>query len=372
MRKFFLVALSFFVFLFILNSSSFAQAPSLDLKESFVKGKVVEILKQELQSINGISVYSEQLKVQISEGKEKGKIVSIDRNLDPKVSYQKSIKGQEVVIKSQTANNKTQYFVYEPYRLNMLLYVAGFFLLFIIFVAGKRGIGAVAGLIISILVIGLYVIPQIINGQNPLTVCLIGSFIILLTTTYIAHGISIKTTVAVMATGISLLFAAWISVFFVGLLHVFGLGSEDIYNLQMSNQNPINPRGLLLGSILIGTLGALNDITTTQAITIFEFVKENPKQKLLDLFDKGMNIGKEHIASLINTLVLAYAGSSLAVFIFFQLNPAHLPWWVILNNEATIEEVMRSLVGSTALILAVPLTTFLASTIALRTLRKPS
>lgn len=368
MRKIISILLASFLFLFVFSSSSLAQGLGLDLKETFVKGKVVEILRQNLQSINGISVYSENLKVQISEGKEKGKTISTDRNLDPKVLYQKSVKGQEVVVKSQTFNNKTQYFIYEPYRLNSLLYISAFFLLFMIFVAGKRGIGAVLGLTISILVISFYIIPQIIQGQDPLMICLIGSFIILLTSTYLAHGISVKTTIAVGATGISLLFAAWISTYFVNLLQIFGLGSEEIYNLQIGHS--INPKGLLLGSILIGTLGALNDITTTQAITMFTLVRENPKQKFLDLFEKGMDIGKEHIASLINTLVLAYAGSSLAVFIYLELNSAKLPWWVILNNESTIEEIMRSLSGSTALILAVPLTTLLSTGIALKRLRK--
>ncbi len=358
--KLLILILFIFGFFFFANNALAEARDNVDYKEIFVRGKVVEILKQGTQSINGISVYSEQLKVQMSEGK----IVSINRSLDPKLSYQKSIKGSEVVIKKQEAGGKTQYFVYEPYRLNSLLYIAGFFLLFIVFVAGKRGVGAIIGLLISILVIGFYIIPQILAGQDPLIVCLIGSFIILLTSTYLAHGISVKTTIAVGATGISLLFAALISAYFVGLLHIFGLGSEEIYNLQMGNS--INPKGLLLGSILIGTLGALNDITTTQAITMFTLVRENPKQKILDLFEKGMEIGKEHIASLINTLVLAYAGSSLAVFIFWELNPANLPWWVILNNEATVEEIVRSLAGSTALILAVPLTTLLAAWIALK------
>lgn len=370
MRKFFLILLSFFVFIFVFNSTSSAQAPSLNLKETYIKGKVVEILKQGIESLNGINVYSQRLKIQISEGGEKGKVVVVDRNLDPKLEYQKTSKGDEVVVKKQDLEGKTQYFVYEPYRLNALLLVCAFFLLFIVFVAGKRGIGAVLGLAISVLVISFYIIPQIIAGQNPLTISLIGSFIILMTSTYIAHGISVKTTVAILGTGASLIFAVLISTYFVNMLHIFGLGSEDIYNLQMGALSGIDTKGLLLGSILIGTLGALNDITTTQAITMFTLVRENPKQKLLDLFEKGMEIGKEHIASLINTLVLAYAGSSLAVFIFLELNPAKLPWWVILNNESTIEEIIKSLAGSTALILAVPLTTLLAAVIALKRSRK--
>ncbi|MDO8583331.1 MAG: YibE/F family protein [bacterium] len=340
LKRFFLIII--ILFFFFSPKVSFAES-NLDYKETYFKGKVIETNK-----------------IEILEGEEKGKIVLIDKS--------SGSKGDEVVIKKQEINNKSQYFVYEPYRLNALLYIAGFFLLFIVFVAGKKGIGAVAGLAISVVVISFYIIPQIIQGQDPLMVCLIGSFIILMTSTYVAHGISVKTTVAVISTGISLIFAAWISTYFVNLLHVFGLGSEEIYNLQVGYS--INPKGLLLGSILIGTLGALNDITTTQAITIFTLVKENPKQKILDLFDKGMDIGREHIASLINTLVLAYAGSSLAVFIYLELNPAKLPWWVILNNESTIEEIVKSLAGSTALILAVPLTTLLAAWVALKISRR--
>lgn len=367
MQKILFVIFSIFIFLFNFSSISFAHPQDEPgYKEEFVRGKVIDVVGEGIESFSGISIFIQNLKVKISEGQEKDKIVEIEKSLAPKFSNQKILEGQEVVVKKQSSDASTQYFIYEPFRLNILLYVAIFFLLFIVFVAGKRGIGAVMGLAISILVISFYIIPQIIQGQDPLMVCILGSLVILLTSTYVAHGISFKTTIAVLGTAVSLLFAAGISILLVNILHIFGLGSENIYNLQVGDKASIDPKGLLLGSILIGTLGALNDITTTQAITMFTLVKENPKQKFLDLFEKGMIIGKEHIASLINTLVLAYAGSSLAVFIFFGLNPSKLPWWVILNNEATIEEIVRSLGGSIALVLAVPLTTLLAAWFALK------
>lgn len=367
MRKAF-VLIFFSLLLFLANVSLVSAHPQDEpgYKEEFVRGKVIDVVKEGTESFSGISIFIQNLKVKISEGPEKDKVVEIEKSISPKFSEQKVLEGQEVIVKKTSSDTSTQYFIYEPFRLNILLYVAIFFFLFIVFVAGKRGIGAVAGLAISVLVIIFYIIPQIIQGQDPLLICILGSIAILLTSTYIAHGISFKTTIAVLGTAVSLLFAAGISIFLVNMLHIFGLGSEDIYNLQMGDKASINPKGLLLGSILIGTLGALNDITTTQAITMFTLVRENPKQKILDLFEKGMVIGKEHIASLINTLVLAYAGSSLAVFIFFGLNPSNLPWWVILNNEATVEEIVRSLGGSIALILAVPLTTLLAAWFALR------
>jgi uncharacterized membrane protein len=336
----------------------------LNFKDSYLQGKIISILSQKTQTTDGQKSLDQKFKVQLLSGNKKGESVTIDMSGDPKTS-QAINPGDTVVIDSkQYANGKTEYSIYESYRLNYLLLVLIAFMLLIGFVGGKKGIGAIIGLGVSLTIITLWIIPQILQGQDPLQTCIIGGFIILVVTTYIAHGISLKTTVAILGTSLAFLIAGWLATTIVDLMKTTGLGSEDIYNLQMGTS--INPKGLLLGGILIATLGALNDITTTQSMTIFTLVKENPKQKLSELFGKGMEIGKEHIASLINTLILAFAGSSLAVLIFFELNPLHLPIWVILNNESTMEEIIKSIVGSSALILAVPITTFIAAVIALR------
>ena len=246
-----------------------------------------------------------------------------------------------------------------------LLWILGVFALLVIIIVGKRGIGALAGLAISIIVILNYVLPQILKGQDPLFICCIGAIVILFVTTYIAHGISLKTTVALVSTAISLVVAAFLSVFAANFTYLLGLGDQNSYALQLSTTYQINPQGILLGGIIIGTLGALNDVTTTQVSTIFMLAKENPEQHFSHLFWKGMHIGREHIISMINTLVLAYAGSSLTIFLFFAFNPANLPWWLLLNDQTAMEEIIRTLVGSTSLILAVPITTLLATWISL-------
>ncbi|HKC15024.1 MAG TPA: YibE/F family protein [Patescibacteria group bacterium] len=368
LKKLVFCLIFFFTLAFSSVSVSHAQLPDqLDFKEAFGKGKIVEVFQPTTQEINGITISSQKYKVEIIEGAEKGKTVIIEQSIDPRLPSQKLNAGDTVVINSKPNPNKTMaYSIYEPYRLNTLLILSILFLLLVILVAGKRGLGAVTGLIVSFGVIGLWIIPSILQGADPLQVSIAGATLILIVTTFVAHGVSLKTTAAIFGTAIALLFAGFLATTVVGLLHIVGLGDENIYNLQVGTPFPINPQGLLLGGIIIGTLGALNDITTTQAITIFTLVRENPKQKLSELFGKGMIIGREHIASLINTLILAYAGSSLAVLIVFELNPAKLPWWVILNNEATMQEIIKSLVGASALILAVPLTTFLACWVALR------
>jgi len=345
-----------------------APPDEVDLQEAYIRGKVIQITSQGMQIFHGTKSYNENLKVELLEGKESNKVISIAYAGDETFGVKQRIAvGDTVVVDSKPDMNskKIFYTIYEPYRLNNFWWILAGFILLIIGVAGKKGIGALVGLSISILTISFYVVPQIIQGHDPLSVCIIGAIIILVLTTYVAHGISIKTTIAVIGTGLSLWIAGIIASGSVQFLHLFGLGNEDVQNIQIGTSHPINPQGLLLGSILIGTLGALNDITTTQSISIFTLAKENSTQHFLHLFKKGMIIGREHIASLVNTLVLAYVGTSMAIFIFFELNPAQLPWWVILNNETTMEEIIRTLIGSAALIIAVPITSLIAAYMAL-------
>ncbi len=373
MRRKFLIflAIVFLFGLFVLPKRTLAQntntLPAV-IPDTYVKGQVAQIVASGYTTSYGTKSYYEKLQIQIIEGKEKGKIVNINFQGDSMFGdIQKLSDGEQVVIDEKPdPSGKITYSIYEAYRLGNFWWLLAAFCLFIIFVAGKKGVGALIGLSISIAVITLYIIPQIVKGVDPLSVCINGALVILFFTTYIAHGVSVKTTVAIIGTGLSLLIAVNLSTALMPFLHLIGLGNMDVYDLQLGTGSKVNPQSLLLGGILIGTLGALNDITTTQSLTIFTFVRENPTQKFYPLFRKGMEIGKEHIASLINTLILAYVGATFGAFIYIALNPQKTPLWVILNNETTIEDMFRALISSSALILAVPITTALACFISLR------
>jgi len=140
---------------------------------------------------------------------------------------------------------------------------------------------------------------------------------------------------------------------------LLGNGSEQAYFIQAGYFGSINLQGLLLGGIIIGTLGVLNDITTAQAATVEEIHLANNQLSFRRLYQKGSSVGREHIASLINTLVLTYVGVSLPLFLLFSVNGQSL--WTVLNSSTIAEEIVRTLVGSMALILAVPVTTVLAA-----------
>jgi uncharacterized membrane protein len=251
----------------------------------------------------------------------------------------------------------------DKYRLTPLIIMVIFFFLFVSILAGKKGIGAVIGMFISLGVIVLFIVPQILQGSDPLLISIIGCIGIMVTTIYLAHGVSQQTTVAVASTAISLILTGVCGWFFISVIHLAGLGAEDIFTLQQSIGNSINYQGLLLGGIIIGALGALDDVTTTQSATIYTLAKADPKASMETLITHGFSIGKEHIASLVNTLVLAYAGASIGIFFFLVISQQNhtQPLWVILNSETIVEEVVRTIAGSIGLILAVPLTTVIAA-----------
>jgi uncharacterized membrane protein len=269
--------------------------------------------------------------------------------------------GQSVVISKLQTPNGERYQIIDTYRLPWTAAAIGAFFLLVILLSRLKGVGAISGMIISIGIIVLYIVPQILSGQDPLLVGILGSIFIMLSTMYIAHGFSSKTTIALISTGLCLVVTGILSVVAVDVTRLTGLGSDDAVSLLLGPTQNLNYKGLLLTGIIIGALGVLDDITTSLTASIFEIQKTNPNISFSKLVYSALEIGKEHIASLVNTLVLAYAGASLPIFLIIILNPNNTPLWVILNSELLIEEVIRTVIGSMGLVIAVPITTYLAS-----------
>ncbi len=360
--------LIFFLFL-IFPSKAFAQTQPV---EKYYKAEVIKILNEgKVENADHINLYQD-LQIKILDGEKKNKLISL-RYGDPQTlkEDQKLKNGDKIVLlESTSSGNKPSYIVYDKYRLNNIFWILAFFIILVILVAGLKGVGSLIGLGISLGVILFFIVPQILSGHDPLLISIIGSIIILFFSTYIAHGVSKQTSVALAATFIGLFITAALAVSMTTFSKLTGIGNEDFASLQMGATSIINLKGLFLAGIIIGTLGALNDVTISQSATIFELARSEPKIKLENLIKKSFLIGREHILSLVNTLVLAYAGSALFIFIFIVLNPAKVPYWVILNTETISGEIAATIVGSSGLILAVPIVTLLASCIALNTTKK--
>ena len=350
----FLFILSFF----LLPSLSFAQAQG-----EYLRGRVEKILQEGDETIGGVKNPFQKLKITLTSGTKKNQKIELIYGGQVRLTNSQKLSVGEHIILQCVDKPKATCSVVERYRTPSLFFFFALFVTVVLFLVGKKGIGAILGMGVSLGVILLFIVPQILAGHDPLFISIIGSYAILLVSIFLAHGVSRQTTIALISTCISLGLTAFLAYFSVKMFHMTGIGSEDAYTLSQGFGQLINFQGLLLGGIIIGTLGALDDVTTTQTATIFEFAKTDKNLSVTDLFHKGLLIGKEHIASLVNTLVLAYAGASITLFILLHLATTNntQPLWVILNSEVFVEEIIRSLVGSLGIILAVPITTLLAS-----------
>lgn len=250
------------------------------------------------------------------------------------------------------------YSVTDFVRTHSLIRLFILFLIVILVVSSWAGFRSLLGLLFSFSVIFKFVLPQIALGSNPLMVALIASLIILVVSYYLTHGINHKSTIAIMGTFGALTLTGIMAIVFSNLSKLTGFGNEDVAFLigQIPNASLYN---LLLAGMIIGSLGVLDDITISQASIVAELSDTDKKLSKWELYRRAMNIGHDHISSLVNTLVLVYAGSALPLLLLFiQSNASPFE---LLNYEAVAEEVVKTLVGSIGLVAAVPFTTLIAS-----------
>lgn len=242
-------------------------------------------------------------------------------------------------------------------RRPLLLIVTIVFLLVVIALARIKGVGAVAGLIASLLVVFVYVVPAILTGRPPELVAIVGGSAIGIAALYLTHGIKALTHVAAIGTFASLGLTVALSALVTRLADLSGFVSEEASFILVLGT--VDLRGLLLAGMVLGALGALDDVTVTQASAVWELNQANPRLGLSELFASGLRVGRDHVAASVNTLLLAYAGAALPLLLLFGLSG--LPLSVIANSEVVAVEIIRTLVGSIGLISAVPITTWLAA-----------
>lgn len=351
------------VFLCLAPFSSVAAQSAQSHVQPYYKAEVTAVSDAGVKKEFGQESPYQTVSVRILDGDIAGKTLDINHgagySLDPN---QLVTQGQLVVVTLGIGQNGTvEYQIVDAYRLDQISTLIFIFFGAILILSGWRGFGAIIGMFLSLGVIIWYIVPQILAGKDPMFVSVSGGLGIMITTMYLAHGFSKKTTISVASTFIALVITGILATISVKLAHLTGLGTEDATALRLGTTGYINVKGLLLGGIVIGTLGVLDDVTTGLVASISELVKTVRKPEFSSLYKSGLEVGKEHIASLVNTLVLAYAGAALPVFLIIVLNPNHVPLWVILNSEIIMEEVVRTVSGSIGLLTAVPITSFFAA-----------
>ncbi len=354
-----LLAVLLFLTAYIPLQPVMAQEPA-GIPEAQYRARVERVREEGSRTNNGISLPYQIVDVTILDGNLKDHTVTIHHGDVFSIDKSKFVRKNDTVVLLYTSgtDGTPAFTIIDSYRLPTLIPYLIIFAAAVILLSRWRGVGSILGMFVSLLVIARWIVPQILAGGDPLTISIVGCLVIMIVTMYLAHGFSAQTTVALFATFCTLLITGALSVIFVHSMNLTGLGSEDAYSLKLGISTIVNFRGLLLGGMLIGALGVLDDVTTGLTASIYELHRANKKLTLWQLMAAGLRVGREHVASLVNTLVLAYAGASLPVFIVLVTNPNKYPLWSIINSELIMEEIVRTLSGSFGLILAVPLTTF--------------
>ncbi|MFE1880880.1 YibE/F family protein [Streptomyces diastatochromogenes] len=267
--------------------------------------------------------------------------------------------GEKVVVAYEpSAPKDLQYSVTDVNRKFPLALLAGIFALAVVVVGRMRGVMALVALAVSFMVLTLFILPAILQGSNPLLVAVVGASAIMLIALYMCHGLSARTSVAVLGTLASLLLIGILGSEFIDWAALTG-NTDDNTGLIHGLYPSIDMSGLLLAGVIIGSLGVLDDVTVTQTSAVWELHEANPAMGWRGLYRAGIRIGRDHIASVVNTLVLAYAGAALPLLLLFSIAQSSVG--TVANSELVAEEVVRTLVGSIGLVASVPVTTALAA-----------
>ncbi|MEV3967034.1 YibE/F family protein [Streptomyces sp. NPDC050698] len=294
--------------------------------------------------------------IRVDSGDDKGR--TFTEIVQPDQSRQLH-EGQEVVVAYEpSAPKDLQYSVTDINRRVPLGLLAGIFAIAVVIVGRLRGVMALVALAMSFLVLNFFILPAILQGSNPLVVAVVGASAIMLIALYLCHGLSARTSVAVLGTLISLLLIGVLGSVFIDWAALTG-NTDDNTGLIHGLYPTIDMSGLLLAGIIIGSLGVLDDVTVTQTSAVWELHEANPSMGWRGLYRAGIRIGRDHIASVVNTLVLAYAGAALPLLLLFSIAQSSVG--TVANSELVAEEIVRTLVGSIGLVASVPVTTALAA-----------
>jgi uncharacterized membrane protein len=242
-----------------------------------------------------------------------------------------------------------------------LEWLAGLFALAVLALGRWRGLAALAALALSFVVLLAFVLPAILAGHDPLWVAVVGACLIMFAVLYLTHGPSARTSTAVLGTLVSLLLIGGLATAFTALARLTGL-DETTSSLIGTLGTGVDARGLLLAGVVIGALGVLDDVTVTQTSAVWELRRANPALGARGLYAAAMRIGRDHVSSAVNTLVLAYAGASLPLLLIFSVSGRGLG--DVVTSQEVASEIVRTLVGSIGLVASVPITTLVAAVVA--------
>jgi len=324
--------------------------------QEIVTAEVIEILSQSERIIMGTeaSTTVQELRILLTAGEKVGEVVRLDNDLTV------LSKGDKIFVNRLVAIDGTEYYTFKDVeRRGPLFLLIGIFVMLVIWLAGMQGLRAVLSLGLSIGAILFLLIPALLAGYSPAWTSLGISGLILSVTLFFTHGFKPRVLVTFLGTFGAVFITCLLAWIWVEWMRFTGFSDDASVYLNFATGGKLDLTGLLLGGIIIGLLGVLDDVSITQASVVQELKSANPSLGFKALYTKALRVGKDHVGSLVNTLALAYVGAALPMILLFSYSSS--PIIVLINQEVIAAEILRIVVGSIGLILAVPLTTALAA-----------
>lgn len=332
------------------------------------RGKVLEIISEEDKEID----FSEDqrmnfqlIRVLITSGKHKGEEITVENIIDDRFAYNINVsEGDHVLLhlEQNAQGDIEQGYISEIARDRFLVYLSLIFVLLLILVGGMKGLKSIITLIITGIAVLKILLPLILAGYSPVLVSVLVSIGVIAITLIIIGGIKRKTLSAIIGTSSGVIVAGILTLIIGSMAKLTGLGTEEAQMLMFIPQGiDFDFRGILFSGIILGALGAVMDVSMSIASSMHEIHMLNPNISKKDLIKAGMNVGKDIMGTMSNTLILAYTGGSLQLMLLFLAYD--IPLIEIINRDMIASEVVRALAGSIGLICTIPLTALVASTI---------
>jgi uncharacterized membrane protein len=334
---------------------SLAQEVHQEFQET-VRAEVLEVLAEFEREIigTGASTTVQELRIEIKEGVREGEVVRLDNDLIILAP------GDDIFVNRLQAIDGTEYYLFKDVERRLpLLIIVLVFIALVVGLSGIQGVRAVLSLALSIGSILFILVPALMAGYSPALTSLVIAGLILSVSLFLTHGFKPRVVITFFGTFGAVFVTCLIAFIWVEWMRFTGFSDDSSVYLNFATGGTIDLTGLLLGGIIIGLLGVLDDVSITQASVVQELKAANPNFGFKDLYNRALRVGKDHVGSLVNTLALAYVGASLPLILLMAYSEA--PALIILNQEIIAVEILRIVVGSIGLLMAVPLTTAMAA-----------
>lgn len=328
----------------------------------YYKGEVVKVISDDLsedQFVEGIEVGFQQIVVKANEGPYKGIEYEIKNPVSRTYNY-KVKEGTKVILGSYMNNNEVVMNVYNYDRSSMIYTLIALFMIAVIVIGGIKGVKSLVALLFTLVCCVYLMIPLMLQGISPIVSGVLIAVLSIVVTLTLVSGINKKTLTAILGTIIGVVISGVVAYIFGNLTNLSGFTMSDSESLMyISESTGLKLKGIMFAGILIASLGAVMDVAMSISASIFELDKHNKKLTIKNLFQSGMNIGRDIIGTMTNTLILAFAGGSLSTLIL--IFSAQMPYNKLINLDMLGIEIIQGLAGSIGIVLAVPITAIIAS-----------